>query len=204
VLIGVTGGIGAGKSKVAMLLGDLLNCPVFSADDVCRQLMEPGGAGFTAFIKGSGKNYLDTNGELNRARLRGDIFQDQNLKLELESILHPLVRNRLLEEKDMCGSAAMIIAEVPLLFESGWKDDFDVIVVVHASTEISLSRAVARDKDDVSGIEKIIDSQMAFENKRELADHVIYNSGDWQETVIQVESLAAVLQNQLKDTIGLQ
>lgn len=190
--VGVTGGIGSGKSRVASLLGRLLTGIVISADDVCRELLEAGREGYLQFVRSGGTQFLDGDGVINRVKLREKIFADPALRDQLEAILHPLVLERIQAVAEDAPDS-FVIAEVPLLFERGWQDQFDTIIAVSAPQDVVVQRVVDRDRISREDVGKIIAVQMPMEEKNSRADHVIDNSADWQESEKQVVDLAARL-----------
>jgi len=198
MLIGITGTIGSGKSLVAGLLGDLLEVPVYSSDEICRQLLEKGEAGYAAFVKAWGDKFLDETGAIDRLMLRTAVFEDHSLRQQLESILHPLVRATLHEEQKLTDPGQILIAEVPLLFECGWHVDFDAIVSVITDRNKVLERVAARDHVKYEDIEKILGVQMDPALKAERSDWVINNSGDIAETQKQVRTLADTIKDQVR------
>ncbi len=188
----MTGGIGSGKSRVASLLGRLLSAIVISADDVCRELLEAGREGYLQFVRSGGSQFLDGDGVINRVKLREKIFADPALRDELEAILHPLVLERIqAAAKD--APESFVIAEVPLLFERGWQDQFDTIISVFSPEEVVVERVVNRDQISPEDVGKILAVQMPMAEKNSRADHVIDNSADWQESEKQLVELAARL-----------
>lgn len=193
MLIGITGTIGSGKSVVVNMLSELLAAPVFSSDAICRHLLEKGEAGYERMREIWGDRYLDESGEVDRPLLRKAVFGDHKVRRELEDILHPLVRIELLEAKRSGASNAIQLAEVPLLFECGWQDDFDYIICVTADPDIALQRVVDRDSVDLAEVEEIFRIQLEGAFKAERSDWVIDNSGTLKETRIQVKRLAAEL-----------
>jgi dephospho-CoA kinase len=197
MLIGITGTIGSGKSAVVNMLGDLLPAPVFSSDEICRQLLEKGEAGYEKMRDIWGDRYLNDSREVDRPLLRKAVFADQRVRKELENILHPLVRIKLLEAKREGASNTMLLAEVPLLFECGWQADFDYIVCVIADPDIALQRVVDRDSVDPAEAEEIFRIQLHGEFKAERSNWVIDNNGSFEETRIQVKKLAAKLRELL-------
>lgn len=199
MIVGITGGIGSGKSKVASLLGEILECTVLNADDLCRDLLEKGGQGYLQFVQSGGQRFLDVHGEIDRSKLREELFSDRILREHLESILHPLV----LEKIRSCAKEApdsLVIAEVPLLFESGWQDEFDIIIAVSSPEEKIIERVIKRDQASHKEVSKIIATQMDSAEKNRLADYVIENSAGWQETEQQVVELVDKLQKKLRGT----
>ncbi len=192
MIVGVTGGIGSGKSKVAALLGKLLCAIVISADDVCRELLEPGGEGYLQFVHSGGSHFLDGDGAINRVTLREKIFADPDLRDQLEAILHPLVLEKIqnVAEGD---PESFVIAEVPLLFEKDWQDEFDTIISVFSMEDRLIERVMERDRISREDVGTIIAAQMSMEEKNRRADYVINNSAHWQETEKQLVELAARL-----------
>ncbi len=190
MIVAITGGIGTGKSTVCEILGEL-GAYLIDADRIARDVMRPGHAAFAAVVKAFGADLLDDSGEIRRKLLRQRIFVEPELKLVLEGIIHPIVKERMeqeIEEALRSDPSAVIVCEVPLLFESGIQDRFDIIVVVTAGPEIQHDRLCRRD-----GIgperELEIDSQLPIEEKARRADHVVDNSGSIQQTRRQTEQL---------------
>ena len=193
MLIGVTGSIGSGKSLVARLLGEMLQAQVHSSDEICRRLLVKGEAGYQKVVQTWSDRYLTDSGEVDRVALRSAVFNDQNVRRLLEDILHPLVRRELLEAKAQNGATTAQIAEVPLLFECGWQDDFDYIVCVTADPDLVLQRVVRRDNARPEDVEKISAVQMDPALKVERSNYHIDNSGSLENTADQVAKLAGKL-----------
>ncbi len=192
--IAVTGGIGTGKSFVAKALAAELGCRYISADAICRILLEPGGSGYNKVRREFSDDFFLPDGSIDRSALRSGIFSDRGLRKRLDSLLHPLVRSEILQE---CHSAKEsgehLVVEIPLLFESGWKDDFDTDLVVFADTDTCVSRIVVRDTVSADDALKAISAQMSLEEKCHLGDRVIDNSGTFKETMRLLQALAAEL-----------
>lgn len=195
MLVGVTGGIGSGKSRISSLLGKLLGAVVVSADEMCRDFLEVGREGYEQFVRSVGDRFLESDGKINRTRLREAMFSDPQLKLLLESILHPLVRASLLNIAEK-HKKFIVIAEVPLLFESGWHHDFDFIVSVYTPETTAIERVSKRDNVTVHQTKKIVGSQLPVEHKSKRADYVIKNDSNWRDTEKQVADLAMVLEKE--------
>ncbi len=193
MLIGITGGIGAGKSYVARQLAPLLEAPLFNADDICRELLEPGQSGYEQVVARWGRRFLDADSLVDRPLLRKVIGEDHLVREQLEAILHPLVRERLDQESAALGTAGFLIAEVPLLYESGWQGDFDWIVSVYAPTDLAAERVAKRDGISREEARRIISIQLVPEVKRDRADSVIENAGNLLDTEKQVVELAGFL-----------
>lgn len=193
MMIGITGGIGSGKSFVATLLGEMLQAPVYSSDDICRRLLQRGEAGYQQVIDTWGESYLNDDGDIDRVLLRKAVFADQKVRRSLEAILHPLVRLELLAARNRGGRHSLQIAEVPLLFECGWQGDFDYIVCVTADPDLAVHRVAARDSVRPAEVEMIFAVQMDPLLKAERSDWVIDNSASLGQTKVQVQQLVAEL-----------
>jgi dephospho-CoA kinase len=194
VLIGLTGGIGTGKSRVAELLR-ALGAAVECSDLIVRELQAPGGAGLAAIGEAFGLEYLTPEGELDRAKLGKLVFNDPSARGRLNLLIHPLVTRETqarIAAHRACG-VAVIVADIPLLLEgkqagigSGAVLPFDRIVLVYATEEQQLARVLARDKLSHEDALARIRSQLPIEQKRALADVVIDNSGTWEAAEKQV------------------
>lgn len=196
MLIGVTGSIGAGKSCVATQLGRLLKAKTICADQICRELLKRDRQGYLEVVRYWLQRFLDVDGNIDRSLLRDTLFRDDKIRLRLEAILHPLVRARLQDAKHSAARTGFVVAEVPLLFESGWQDDFDWIVAVYAPAEVSLLRVPERDGTSIDEVRNILAVQMSPEEKRDRADSVIDNSADWAGTEKQIRMLAVYLREE--------
>lgn len=201
--IGLTGGIASGKSSVSKMLARQLGCVHIDADEICRQLLEPQEEGWQELNRIFGSKYLAADGRINRPFLRKDLFENEKFRQEINAIVHPLVKGRILSEMDhIIGSAgdARVLVEVPLLFEVHWEYLFDVIVVVYAPYEKCLNRLMKRDGIEKAEAVKELESQLPLDEKAMRADHVINNSGLLPDINNQVEHLAELLKNNGKRT----
>ena len=197
LLVGLTGGIGSGKSKVAGLLEEL-GAAVDCSDKIVRELQSPGGPGLRAIVDAFGAEYLTVAGELDRPKLGKLVFEDAAARLRLNLLIHPLVtaehQRRAAEHRTR--GVAVIVADIPLLLEgkkagrgTGAVLPFDVIALVYAREEQQLERVVARDGLAPQDARARIASQLPIEEKRALADVVIDNSGAWHDTARRVREL---------------
>jgi len=194
VIIGVTGGMGAGKSIAAGLLGKLLEYDVLDADILCRNLLQPHMPGWQGVQEKWGARFFDLTGKIDRPALRKALFADPVVRQGVERILHPLVRQEIMRraaEKRLHLSG--LVVEVPLLFEVGWQDDFDWIVVVYAGPECCVERIVRRDRVSLEAGRAAVNTQMPLEEKALRADSVIENSGPLTLTILQIYHLARFL-----------
>jgi len=196
-VIGLTGGMASGKSAAAAVLREALGCERIDADQVCRELLAPGQTGWLAMAAEFGDLFFLGNQNLDRVRLRRELFQDEVLRRRLDHLLHPLVKEAIanrLAAINMTGS--LVVVEVPLLFEAGWQDEFDVVVVVSAGPEQCLARLMRRDQVPRGEAEAALAAQWPLAEKARRARHVIDNSGDWPATRRQLLVLAELLAGQ--------
>lgn len=193
VLIGITGGIGSGKSTVCRFWSSRYNLPLFDLDAMCRLLLEKGEPGWAALRDLLSGSFFTAGGELDRQRLRSAIFFDEALRSQVNELIHPLAL-QLLRKAVVGLPAPLALADVPLLYEAGWQDEFQRIVVVFADRETCCRRTVSR--DGVSGAEALraLRSQLSLAEKALRADHVVDNSGCWLRTRLQVVHLAGLYQ----------
>lgn len=194
--IGLTGGIASGKSQVATILADMLDCAHIDADRICRQLLEPDGEGWLEFSRVFGTKYLTESRRVDRVLLRRDLFSDDGFRQKVNDIIHPLVKNSIVAQMEnivASGSFARVLVEVPLLYEVQWEDLFDTVIVVYADYETCLKRLMERDGVERPVAAKELESQMPLSEKVIRADHVIDNSGMLSDTTLQVEHLVTLL-----------
>jgi dephospho-CoA kinase len=189
MLIAITGNVGSGKSRVAAILAASLRCPTIDSDQVCRELLEPGRAGWRALRERWPDRFLGDDGLLDRQALRQAVFSEPEIRQGLEQILHPLVRDTVTRAASDPTCRPHMLVEVPLLFEVGWQDDFDALVTVYAGREMCLVRTMARDRVSRPHTEAILALQINPEAKAAMSDWVIDNSGIWSSTVLQVHWL---------------
>lgn len=180
--VALTGNVASGKSTVAALWRED-GVPVVSADDLAREVVEPGTAGLADVRRAFGDGVLAADGSLDRAALRDRVFRDPETRERLESLLHPRIearRKAWMERREREG-AALAVAEIPLLFEVGLQDAFDTTVLVDAPEEVRLERLVGGRGLEREEARRVMDAQMAPERKRALADIVIDNDGSLEE-----------------------
>lgn len=184
--IGLTGGIGAGKSLVANYFFSL-GAQVIDADQLARQAIERGSAGFDEVVAIFGDKILK-NGDIDRRALGEIVFADPDARKQLESIIHPRVQQSLAEAKRRLGEDEILIYEIPLLVETNSMDRFDRIITVEAPLQQRIERLKARGLYQ-SEIEKRIASQATPEARRSVADIVIENDGTEDDLLIKVEKI---------------
>jgi dephospho-CoA kinase len=185
--VGLTGGIGCGKTTVSKLFTEL-NVPVIDADDIAHQLVEIGQPALLEISKVFGNEILNADNSLNRQHLREVVFSDPQQKQKLETILHPLVFVAMQEKIDQLDSAYCIIS-IPLLFETRMTHFVNRILVIDCPVEIQIERVKRRDGLADARIHSIIDSQVSREFRIAHADDVIDNFGDNSGLAGQVKKL---------------
>ena len=172
--VGLTGGIGCGKSTVAKIFADL-NIPVLDADEIAHRLVEKGQPALVQIQQEFGADILNPDGSLNRKKLRELVFSEPRQKQKLESIVHPLVYQAIQSALEQL-SAPYCIISVPLLFETGMTDLVDRILVIDCPVEIQIERVRIRDKLSTETIQSIIDHQVSRACRTAKADDLIDNS----------------------------
>jgi len=176
--VGLTGNIAAGKSTVAQVWRSM-GATVVDADELARRAVEPGTPAHAAIAREWGTWVLEEGGALDRAALRQIVFADPEARARLEGIVHPAVaalRDEAYREAGVRGES-LVVADIPLLFEVGMADDFDVVVLVDAPEAVRLARMVADRGLDEDEARRMIAAQMPAELKRARADVVIRNTG---------------------------
>jgi dephospho-CoA kinase len=192
LLVGLTGGIGSGKSTVARMLADR-GAVVLDADVLAREAVEPGTAGFDAVLARFGEAVRSPDGSLDRARLAEIVFDDDDARRDLEAIVHPRVRLRIAEAvAALTDSDAVVVVDSPLLIETGGHGSFPVVVVVTAPDEARIARLAARGMGEAD-VRARMAAQMPLEEKAAHADVLLDNAGSESELDAQVDRLWADL-----------
>ena len=193
--IGLTGGIGAGKSVASRRLTEL-GAVVVDADDLARAAVAPGTVGFDAVVDEFGPRVLDADGNLDRAALAALVFAEASARARLERIVHPQVR-RLSAEREASAAAndpqAVVVHEIPLLVETGQADRFELVVVVHAPAVLRTERLVRLRGMSREDAEARIAAQASDDQRLAAADVVLDGTGSDQDLVAQVDDLWARL-----------
>lgn len=185
--VGLTGGIGSGKSTVERYFREL-GAPTIDADAISRRAAEPGQPAFADIVALFGPEVVDDSGRLRRALMRERVFKDLALKKRLEAVIHPLVRREIQAFIDNADGPYCVIC-VPLLLETGSRAHTDRILVVDAPEALQASRASQRDQADAAQIRQIIAAQMPREERLRAADDVISNDGSLENLKLQVKRL---------------
>jgi len=188
-VVGLTGGIGSGKSTVVRLFGEL-GVHWVDADDVARQVVEPGTPGLAAIAEHFGPDILTPEGTLDRARLRQIVFAEPEQRHWLEALLHPQIREELERQlKPSDYDLPYVLLVSPLLLETDQHELVDRIVVVDVPVDLQISRTMTRDNNSREQVERIIAAQIPREERLARADEVIDNSRTIGEVELQVREL---------------
>ncbi|MGJ0492044.1 dephospho-CoA kinase [Methylobacter sp.] len=185
--IGLTGGIGCGKTTVARLFAEL-GSPVIDADQIAHELVAKGQPALKQIDQQFDAGILNPDGSLNRSRLREIVFSDPAQKQKLESILHPLVYQAIQTELERLNAPYCIIA-IPLLFETNMTHFVDRVLVVDCPVETQIARVRKRDQLSLERIRSIIDSQVSRDVRKSHADDLIDNSESDYRLAEQVKKL---------------
>ncbi|MBU2954487.1 dephospho-CoA kinase [Marinobacter sp. F3R08] len=188
-IVGLTGGIGSGKSTVARMFGDL-GVHWVDADDVAREVVEPGTPALVRIAEHFGDEILTSGGALDRARLRDIVFQQPEERAWLESLLHPVIRDELIRQLNPeNGQLPYALLVSPLLLETDQHKLVDRIVVIDVPREVQLERTMARDTNSREQVERIIGAQMSRKDRLAQADEVIDNDRPVDDVTRQVRKL---------------
>jgi dephospho-CoA kinase len=189
LLVGLTGGIGSGKSTVARLL-EKRGAVVFDADLLAREAVEPGTPGHAAVIERFGADVLAPGGELDREALASIVFADPAARRDLEQIVHPEVRRLFAEGSEAYRDTdRVVVFSAPLLVETGMHTAFEVLVVVSATVATQIERLMRQRGMSEPSIRARIDAQAPLEDKAAAADFIVDNEGTLDELESQVERL---------------
>lgn len=184
-LLGLTGGIACGKSTISAFLGEM-GCPVIDADICAREVVEPGTVGLAAVAAAFGPGILREDGALDRKRLGGIVFSDEEKLEVLNGITQPLIRREIEARIAGLQDSPLVVLDAPLLIEQHYEKMCDFVMVVETSEKIQLSRLVERDGLSPTEARRRIASQLTQEERRRHADVVIDSSGTVEQTRRQV------------------
>lgn len=179
VHVGLTGGIGSGKSTVAAML-QKLGAAIVDADAISRATTAPNGAALPAIATCFGPDFLSIDGALNRQKMRETIFRDPAAKSQLEHILHPLIRREMLAEAAMASSRGVpcVVFDIPLLVESGaWRNFVDSVLVVDCTPETQIQRVKERNGLSEEIVLSVISTQANRNDRLRAADIILFNDG---------------------------
>ena len=186
MIVGLTGGIGSGKSAAANFFQNE-GITVIDADGLSREVIEEGTPGFASIVEYFGSKIIDSDGSINREHLRKEVFDDDKKKKLLESIIHPLVRELMVKKIAVSKSPYSIIM-VPLIFETNSMSNYNRILVIDCDPKIQLERAMLRDNNSKAQIQKIMDSQCSREERISIANDIIPNNDSFEN--LKIRSIA--------------
>lgn len=195
IKIGLTGGLATGKSTVLKILR-ASGVTVIDADRLCNDIAQPYQEAWWEIYKHFGRAYFAPDMSLKRSQLKRLIFSDQRARLALNKIIHPRVKEIILKDLwkiEESETADLVVAEVPLLFEVGWKGCFDKTILVYARPEVQIDRLIRRDGISLAEAQKWLAVQMPVDEKKKLADYVVDNNGSLEGTRRQILSLITIL-----------
>mgnify|MGYP000881741337 CR=1 FL=1 len=195
VVVGLTGGIGSGKSTVSRIL-QKKGYPLIDLDKISHEVIEYPEV-IEKLVKAFGEDILDENGKISRRKLGAVVFGNGNKEKlrEINSIMHPVIlaemrrQVRLLEKINK-----IVFVEIQLLFEVKWEKEFDVILLVYADRETQIKRVMERDGRTFEEVEKIINSQINLEEKKKKSDYVIDNTKKIEEVELEIEKILEELE----------
>jgi dephospho-CoA kinase len=190
--VGLTGGIGAGKSTVADLFSQK-GAVVIRSDELARQVIEPQTPGFQQVIDRFGKDFVNSEGYIDRAKLAQIVFQDDAALKDLENIIHPLVRSKTNQIIDQHTSETIIVNEIPLLLEKKMESLFDFLVIVISSEKNRLERLAQRGLAAEQATARMA-KQVSDEERKAAADFLIVNDGNLDQLEADVEKIWQTLQ----------
>ncbi len=199
--VGLTGGIGAGKSEVSRRLASY-GAVVIDADAVAREVVAPGTAGLAEVASAFGPDVVRGDGSLDRARLAELVFADEALRRRLNAIVHPRVRARMAELERQAGDVLVIVHDVPLLAENQLAGSYDLVVVVDVPTRVQLERLARERGMPREQVEARMRAQASREDRLAVADMVVDNSGSLAELDREVGDLWAELRKRARAVQG--
>jgi dephospho-CoA kinase len=192
--IGLTGGIGSGKSTVAAMLSDM-GAVVIDADAISRQLTAPGGAALEAIAHAFGSHMIGADGAMDRQAMRTLVFANPGARQQLEAIIHPLVTQTIRQQAQAAADAGarVVVLDIPLLAEGGdrWRKEVDKILVVDCSEETQIERVMQRSGLQHEEVQRIIAQQASRQQRAQIADVLLLNEGlDMAALQAEVEKVA--------------
>ena len=197
-IIGLTGGIGSGKSAAAKILKEL-GLKVIDLDQITHELMMPSELGYIEIKKEFGEKYIDTKGAIDRKLLREEIFSSFDLKKRIESILHPIIFEECNKQLNKLKHEKYIVLVIPLLFETkNYISLIDEALLIDCDLETQIERVIKRDNVSKALANRIIKNQMNRQEKQLLADKVILNDGNINHLKTQLDSYYTKLLKDIK------
>ena len=189
--IALTGGIATGKTTVANRFREL-GAIILDADEYSRQAVEPGTPSHAALRDRIGPSFFNPDGTLRRRELRRRIIREPALRKRINAILHPYIMGAMGAEwkrQKKLHPQAVIVFDIPLLFEGGFDEDFDIVILAYSTPEVQVQRLIQRDKLSPSEAERTLSMQFPIDSKRARSDYIIENSGEIECTLRQVDEV---------------
>ena len=186
--VGLTGGIGAGKSAVARTLAEH-GAVVIDADQLAREVVEPGTPGLAQVVVEFGEEILQADGSLDRERLGAIVFSDPERLQRLNAIVHPLVRERTAALIGAAPADAVVVQDIPLLVENGLAPMFALVIVVESPEQLRVERLMRDRGMSAEQVRDRLAAQASDEERRAVADVVIVNDGDLADLAAKVDAL---------------
>ena len=191
--IGLTGGIASGKTTITNYIRKHKKIPILDADNLSRELIKPNTYGYKKILEYFGNQIIDNNNNLekaiNRTLLRKIIFNNSESKEWVEKLLHPLIKERMIEECSRYANNQTILLVIPLLFEAKFEDICTEIWLVKCPSKLQKKRLIKRDKISEKEAYEIINFQLSFEEKRKLSDIILDNSDDQNKWINTIKEL---------------
>ena len=191
--IGLTGGIASGKSTITNYIRKHNNIPILDADNLSRELIKPNTYGYKKILDYFGNQIIDnknnTEQEINRKLLRNIIFKHSESKEWIEKLLHPLIKEKMVEECSQYKNNQTIVMVIPLLFEANFEDICTEIWLVKCPCELQKKRLIARDKISEKEAYESINLQLSFEKKRKFSDIILDNSDNQNKWINTIKEL---------------
>jgi dephospho-CoA kinase len=181
LVIGLTGGIGSGKSAASQCF-ERRGVPIVDADVVAREVVAPGEPALTEIARAFGDEMIQDDGALDRARLRERVFADPEARKRLEGILHPRIRERMAAHlAALPAGTPYAVLVIPLLLETGQRDLVDRILVIEAGEPVRVARVAARDRASTDQVRRVIAAQCSADERAAMADDLLLNEGSESE-----------------------
>ena len=191
--IGLTGGIASGKSTITNYIRQHKNIPILDADNLSRELIKPNTYGYKKILEYFGNQIIDNKKNkdkaINRKLLRNIIFKHSESKEWIEKLLHPLIKERMIEECSQYKNHQTILLVIPLLFEANFEDICTEIWLVKCPKELQKNRLITRDKISEKEAYELINFQLSFEEKRKFSDIILENSDDQNKWINTIKEL---------------
>ena len=197
MIIGLTGGIGSGKSVVANIF-NTIGINTIDADSLAKNALNIDSPGYKQFIYTLGHDYIGPDKKINNSKLRQEIFINNDLKISLEKIIHPIVRNNIAELISSSNSPYHIV-EVPLIYETNSSKNYDRVLVVDCDEDLQIKRATKRDSSNENEIRNIMQNQATRSQRLSIADDIIDNSQSVESLQITVTEMHNFYLNLLKE-----